>query len=135
MPTVFEIIRDYRRELRNREARQFAEMGKRWVEVKGNIDFFVRALAEQIEQERKAGKVITPSQIDRLDRYQELLRQTIFEVEKYQQYATRTVSQSQRDYAMLGADMTRAQIRQAMTGAGVSANFKALPIEAVASSK
>jgi hypothetical protein len=131
-PEVYQVIADFRRELANREASQFAVMTRRWLDIEQALSARIDILANEIDAMRLRGEPVNQSKIMRLENYKSLLSQTAAEVGRYQDYATRLIADQQRDYARLGIDQARAQIRAAYIQAGRSvARFDLLPIEAV----
>jgi SPP1 gp7 family putative phage head morphogenesis protein len=110
-PSVVQIMEDFNRDLARREKQQFVEMGQRWVTVEQALEYNITQLANEIDARRTANKPIGSSALERLERYKELLQQTLHEAAMYEQYATRVISSEQAVYGEMAIAAAQATIR------------------------
>lgn len=88
MSKIIDDVKKYQAGLLNAESKQFAEMGKRWLEMEQILEGQFMALALEVEQLRLKGKIPSASQVLKLERFKSLLGQAQSETDKYARYAS-----------------------------------------------
>lgn len=120
-------MRQWKAALLQGEQAQMREMATRWLGVEQRLHSQMDALALQMVNTHRDGGTVSQGTLFQEERYQELLSQLTDELDRYSEYANRTISDRQRQLARLGIR----QAAQAITTQGVRAGFARLPIEAV----
>ena len=126
-PIVVQIIDEYRRNLLDRESRQFENMTQQWLKVERALDGQVSALAFELDRMRSKGETVNEWRIQRLDRYKSLLAQAQGEVGRYAQYANDVITEGQLQSGAAGAELAQMVLKSM----GVRGAFDLLPIEAI----
>jgi hypothetical protein len=126
-PLVVRQMREFQRRLAAREARQMAEMARRWIGVQDHLETTINKLAKDIAAKRVAGQDVTRAALWRMERYQDLLLQTRREIARYVDgYAVGAVRAEQLRLIDLAAEHFVAEAR---TQIGLT--LTRLPVEAV----
>jgi SPP1 gp7 family putative phage head morphogenesis protein len=126
-PLVIQIMRSFKRDLLRGERTQMREMAARWLAVERRLTAQMDALALQMDSIKRDGGTVSRELLMNEVRYRQLLVQLTQELERYSDYADRTITDRQRQLARLG--ITHAE--NAITAQGVGAGFNRLPVEAV----
>lgn len=126
-PAVVIQMRSYKAALQRQEAAQMREMAQRWLQVERRLVAKQNRLIERMAEIHANGGTVTESMLINDERYRALMAQLAIEMDKYTNYAQRTIVDRQRQLARLG--IVHAQ--QSIAVQGVSAGFGMLPIEAV----
>jgi SPP1 gp7 family putative phage head morphogenesis protein len=87
-PLVVRQARAFSAALLDAETKQFAEMGKRWLEMEQVLESEMMALAFEIEQMRLGGKTPSAGQVKRMERLRKLLGQVQEQTNQYAAYAS-----------------------------------------------
>lgn len=124
---VVRVMRQFKRDLLRLERAQLRDMAQRWLTVERRLQAQIDALALEMADRRRDGRTITAEMLLNERRYRELLVQLTQELERYSDYAERTITDRQRQLARLGID----HAENALTVQGVSAGFNRLPVESV----
>jgi len=120
-------MREYQRRLAAREARQMAEMARRWIGVQDRLQTNIDKLAKEVAERYATGKPVTRAMLWEMERYQDLLLQTRREIARYVDgYVVRAVRAEQLRLIDLAADQF---IEEAQMQVGLT--FRRLPVEAV----
>lgn len=120
-------MRQFKADLLRDERTQMREMARRWLAVERRLDGNLAALAERMAAVQRDGGTITNGMLYGEERYRALIGQLTQELDKYSDYAERTIEQRQRQLATLGINHAESSIRVQ----GVGVGFNRLPIEAV----
>lgn len=97
-------IRDFKSGLLADERALQKEMVRRWVEVERSLEGQIDALAQEIDGLHRAGKVVNPGKLYRLERWRRLMAQAQEQVGMYARYADGAITQRQESLAYLGAE-------------------------------
>src|SRR5687768_13345134 len=123
-PAVIVAMRAYKAALLRGEREQMQAMARRWLAVERRLDGNLAALAERMASVQRDGGTITRGMLATEVRYRQLLLQLANELERYTDYAERTISDRQRELGRLGIQ----QAEQAIQAYGVDIGFTRLPI-------
>lgn len=127
MPGIIEMALAFKRQLLARDARTIQEMTSRWRVVERTLADAIRDLAEEIDERQRAGLAVPSSQLFTMERYQALLSQTMFEVQRYEREVEAEIMAASRTAARLGLTEM-----QSMLGIGLRAGaFNRVPIDTV----
>lgn len=124
-PEVVRVMLEFRDSLLDSESAQFEAMARAWVGVERELESAITALVAEVNE---IGGVPTPAQLQRLDRYIELLRQTRQVAGDFAKDIEPGIIKQQRDFAELGIKAAET----AMLSVGIAAGFNKLPKSAVA---
>ena len=125
---VVTTMREFKRLLAAREARQVQAMTARWMALESRLAAQIELLARVWLERFQAGEEVSQAALFRFERYQALLAQVQAELEGYAVYADGLIANGQREMLQLGIGHAGAAI-DATTGGAVG--FMRLPIEAV----
>ena len=129
-PLVVVAMKTFAQQIANQDAVQMQEMTVRWLKAEANLHAAILELSEEIEEEKKAGNVISASMLFKMDRYEALLDQAEAEFNKYANEADDEISLRQLELANQG--ITHAvQATVFSSYPNVPAGLTRLPIEAV----
>jgi hypothetical protein len=129
-PAVVRAMREYRDGMALREAEQMGLMARRWVEVEDNLAGQIEGLAFEIDLMAREGKVITPNQIMRMERFKRLMAQAQAETGRYAEWAAGVIQREQESMGRLAIDQAAEAIRQSF-GNGIGTQFDKLPVDAI----
>lgn len=87
MAAVLDVLDDFRAAVLAAEAQQMAELANRWRAVVGALEAQLNALAHELAEKRRTGKLITQALLYREERYRLLLFQAREEYAKYAEWA------------------------------------------------
>lgn len=127
-PEVIDAARRHKQAILAREDAVMRRMARQWLAVLDSLDADIGRLAAEVEAARLAGHAPTLYQITRMQRYQELTRQAIRELVKYEGFAQDVIASHQELMARLGAQHGLALVEVLEPGA--AAAFNVLPVEA-----
>ncbi len=131
-PSVIKVLREYRIALDAKERALMDDMARRWIEIERKLEADMSALSYEVIRRVEAGEHITEQMVWRMDRYKKIHAQVEDEIKKYNtEYAARTISQAQEEYAMLGIRSAQDAITYSYGAIGRS--FNRLPVSAVRS--
>jgi len=128
---VIRLIRSFKTKLLNREARQVAEMTRRWLALEDRIEGLTYMLAADVSERYDTGTRIGVSQLVTLDRYQALLAQVDYELAQYSEWLGASISDAQASNIRFGIQSSTQAIQAIYDANGVTANFRTLPVDAV----
>jgi hypothetical protein len=111
------ILKSFQTKGQNYENREMVLLANKWSTVSSSLDGLINQLANK--------QVKSADQLYRLDTYQKFLKQSNFEVSKFNNLALNTVKDGQTYYAHLGIDATEKSIET------VTLNFGKLRFDAV----
>lgn len=125
-------MRQHKLALLAREDRQMFEMANRWLQIETAVEGQMTLLAQELMQERLAGRAISQAKLYRMDRYKRLIGELREEIDRYNGYATGVITIQQREWGQLGLDhaVQAIQLSYYETGAAV-ALFGKVPYRAV----
>lgn len=126
-PEVVRVMQQFKRDLLRDERTQMRDMASRWLAVERRLLGQLNALALEMANAARDGATVTPEMLLNQVRYRELLVQLTNELERYTDYAERTITDRQGQLARLGV----AHAHNAIEVQGVTAGFNRLPVEAV----
>ena len=129
-PLVVIVMRGFREALLARELAQMQQMAKHWLGVERALDAQIAALAQDLADEKAAGKVVSIWKVQRMQRYQLLMSQARGEMAQYAQWSLRTITGEQAAYAQLGIDHAIASIQASYPGR-IGPFFNRLPVDAI----
>ena len=124
-PEVIQVLDRFREQLLNREETQFREMAKRWLEVERALEARMRDIAVTAGERG----IFTLPQLERWDRYTELLRQVRDEVARYADVAGAEIARQQIDILGLSIEASREAL--SAVGVTVAAGFNSVKTSAV----
>lgn len=127
-PAILDATRAFQAQLRASEGQARAVMLRRWLEVEAALQTRVEATVERIADLRQAGRSIHPNRIAQLDRYQDLVRQSRREINRYVDNVAGPVTLTRQTQL---ADMGVDHAIQAQRVLGIRAQFNRLPREAI----
>lgn len=127
---VVQVMRQFKLDLLAREQMQMQEMAQRWLQVENALDANVAALAREFDELKREGKSPTRSKLYEMDRYHRLLNQLQDEIQRYEDYADRLITEKQIEWGATGIRHASTAI-QVSYEHGVGAFFDRLPIEAI----
>lgn len=125
---VVNTMREFKRMLLAREARQVQVMAARWGMVEKRLMSLIELLAREWQARYADGLDVTQAALFRYERYQALLAQAQAEIAAYAEWAAGQISDEQLALMRLGIAHAGAAI-DVTTGATIG--FNRLPIEAV----
>lgn len=126
-PAVVQVMNEWRADLLSREAQQFQEMARRWMQVENSLEGQIALLIQQVEDE---GGLMTAGQLARLTRYQQLLVQLQEETRKYAAAEEPRIAAQQQAYGEAGID-SAVQAIDAVGGPEIRGTFNILPVRAI----
>lgn len=124
-PEVIQVLDRFRAQLLNREEAQFREMARRWLEVERALEARMRDIAVTAGERG----IFTLPQLERWDRYTELLRQVRDEVGRYADVTGAEIARQQID--ILGLSMEASREALSAVGVTVAAGFNSVKTSAV----
>lgn len=132
-PLVVQIARQFKAALLFQEQSQVVEMTRRWLQIEATIDGLSTALAFELAERRAAGETVKLWKVYRLERYKELLAQVREEIDRYNDYAVRTITRNQLSYGNFGIQNAAELLRQSQIVAygEVAVSFNILPVTAI----
>ncbi len=114
MPTlIVDTMTSFRASLLRREAEQMARMASAWRNVEQALMAEMELVASDVLERQAAGLTINRWRIERIERYQALLRDTRIQLLQYGEMAEREIISAQRVLAELGIDHASTLIRMA----------------------
>lgn len=128
-PVVVQMMREFKRLLREREGVQMTAMATRWLDVQRSLEAEISALAADFADRRANNLDISQSALFRMERFQALLRQAQQQWDLYQAYSATTITDGQLEYGALGIDHAAQAIGIQYDGVGTF--FDRLPVEAI----
>ena len=128
MPSIYDVILQFNRDLNRREKEQMLSMALRWKTVEDNLRIYIERHAEAIATRQAQGLAVSVTAQTRLDSYHELLRQVAAESARYERYAANVITAEQTYYAEQGIVAARSALVNEL-GAGVA--FNRVNVEAV----
>lgn len=132
-PLVIKVLQEHRAKLDDMETVLMESMGKKWLGIERGLEADISALAQEMARRRDAGEVITQQMVWRADRYQIIKGKMADEIKRYNQlYAVGTISDAQRQYAILGINAAQDAII-AQYPSPLSAAFNQINVGAVES--
>jgi hypothetical protein len=124
---VVRTMRRHKADLAAAEQRQMEEMARRWLATDRRLDGQMTALAYEMTAITESGGTVTPAMLANQRRYQELLISLRRELDRYTDYAERTITNGQAVMAAAAIEQSQAAI--AMQAVGIA--FDRLPVSAV----
>jgi hypothetical protein len=124
---VIVAARRFKRDLRDREARQMEELVRLWRGLLEPIEAQVELLANDLAKKRADGQIVTEGAMYRLERFQAILAQAKVWTDAFNGEAERRIRNGQREIAELAIDNSVESIRIVSP----RVLFERLPIEAV----
>jgi SPP1 gp7 family putative phage head morphogenesis protein len=103
MAKIDAVLSDFRKRVSDREQTAVRALVERWMGVESRLDSQVTALTLEIDNLRLTDQPVSRAQILRLQRYLDLLSQTRYELDTYNQWAAGAIGTEQGFYADLGA--------------------------------
>lgn len=124
-PEVIQVLDRFRAQLLDREEEQFREMAKRWLGVERALEARMRDISVTAAERG----IFTLSQLERWDRYTELLRQVRDEVGRYADVVGAEIARQQIDILGLSIEASREAL--SAVGVTVAAGFNSVKTSAV----
>lgn len=125
-PSVVQAARLFREQLLRQDAKQMAEMARRWLTVERGIKDETLKLAKEIAQLKAAGQPVTQGMIMRQQRYIALSAQTRAEMRKYVAWADADIKREIEMYTRLGAEQAGQLTSLSLEQAGLRVQFDRL---------
>jgi hypothetical protein len=125
-PPVVQAIRAHKAALLARETKQMKAMAKVWATVEAQLAAEMDALALEIDALRKAGQVVNPGKVYRMERYQRLLFQVRSEASGYADYTAKTVAAQQLENTWIAQQEAAEALRLSAKGTALE-TFQAGP--------
>lgn len=110
-PLVVQSIRNFRLQLLAQERTHMDEMVQRWLDVERVLEGQIEALARAVAEGAAGGQGASIWQVQRMERYQILLRLAQAEIARYTLDAERAIVAGQRQMAALGVGHARQALR------------------------
>lgn len=130
-PLVVTSVRQFKQQLLLREADQMRVMAQRWLEVERALDANISILAQEIDELRREGRIVSEAKLYRLQRYKSLRGQTEAEFGRYADWATKEITDQQAQLARLGIEHAGKAITDSYLQYGMMGQFDRLPVQAV----
>ncbi len=112
-PLIVDTMTSFRASILRREAEQMARMALAWRNVEQALMAEMELVASDVLERQAAGLTINRWRIERMARYQALLRDTRIQLLQYGEMAEREIISAQRVLAELGIDHASTLIRMA----------------------
>lgn len=123
---VVQIVRSYRAEIDKNERTVLSELGERWLLVQREIENDLYALAAQAVNKRDDGYPTSQATIYSLDRYQHMLEQSKYQIDRYNQSAEKTIESAEKENIQIGLSSAN----DAIGALGISVDWNRLNVEA-----
>lgn len=131
MPSIAEIVQQYRRRLLTGERQAALELVRYYQGIAGRIMDRLAGLTSRITAAREAGEEVSVSWLFEQERLELLLRQVEAELAGFSRLAEQTIRTQQIGAVRLAQEQVAAVLRQGLREAGIELTFAWLPSEAL----
>lgn len=116
-PSVIRLLRSQRDKLTSLEEEQLRRMASHWIQIEQNLQEEMILLAQQLQEAKASGAVITEQLIAKLSRYETLNSSLKEQILKYaKEGASEEITQQQLIYFQLGIDTASIGINSLQAG-------------------